>query len=282
MVEAVKVSPAPVVLSSAPNGARRTRRDHPALPVSVAEMKDFAVQCRDAGAALLHLHVRDAGARHILDADLYREATAAIRAAVGDDLVIQITTEAVGLYSPGEQMAVVRAVRPEATSIALRELIPDASHETAAATFLAELAAQGCFVQHILYAPTEVAWMLDLLRRGIIPDQGIFPLFVLGRYAEGQRSRASDLAGYVDRWNSAWEQPPPWSMCAFGPEEASCGVAALGMGGHARVGFENSLWGPDGQPATDPAEPIARLSRVAQILARPVMSAQQLRQMMTG
>jgi uncharacterized protein (DUF849 family) len=228
----------------------------------------------------LHLHVRDGQEKHVLDAELYLQATKAIRQAVGDDLVIQITTEAVGLYQPEEQMAVVRAVRPEAVSIALRELIPSASYEAAAAAFLAELAEQGCFVQHILYAPTEVAWMVDLLRRGVIPNQGIFPLFVLGRYSAGQRSRASDLAGYVERWNSGWETPPPWSMCAFGPEEATCAVAALAMGGHARVGFENSLWGPDGQPASDPSEPVARLAAVAKTLCRPVLTGQGLRQMM--
>lgn len=279
MVAELSITPPPVALSSAPNGARRTQRDHPALPVTISDMVTCAVKCRDAGAALLHLHVRDAEQKHVLDADLYIQATTAIRQAVGDDLVIQITSEAVGLYQPEEQMAVVRAVRPEAVSIALRELIPSASYEGAAAAFLAELAGQGCFVQHILYAPTEVAWMIDLLRRGVIPDQGIFPLFVLGRYSEGQRSRAADLAGYVERWNSAWETPPPWSMCAFGPEEAACAVAALGMGGHARVGFENSLWGPDGTPAVDPSEPVARLARVSETLCRRVLGGSELRQM---
>ena len=78
---------------------------------------------------MIHAHVRDRDGRHLLDAEAYRAAIAAIRAAVGDRLVIQITSEALGIYQPAEQMDVVREVRPEAVSLALRELLPDESHE---------------------------------------------------------------------------------------------------------------------------------------------------------
>lgn len=284
MAEPLTISPAPVILCSAPNGARRTRADHAGLPMTSDDIADCAVACRDAGAALLHLHVRDGEGRHCLDAEAYREATAAVRHAVGDSLIVQITTEAVGRYSPAEQMAVVRDLRPEAVSIALRELIPDASHEAEAAAFLGELSAWDCMVQHILYAPTEVDWMCELMRRGIIPDSPVFPLFVLGRYAEGQRSNPADIAGYVQKWASGDKGAhrghhllPPWSVCAFGPEETSCAVAALSMGGHARVGFENNLWRPDGTVARDPAEPVTRLADVAELIHRPLASADQAR-----
>ena len=42
----------------APNGARKTRRDHPALPLSIEETVDEAVRCFAAGATVLHAHVR--------------------------------------------------------------------------------------------------------------------------------------------------------------------------------------------------------------------------------
>ncbi len=109
----------------APNGARRGKADHPALPLTAAELAADAKACALAGAAAIHLHVRDAAGGHALDPGLYRAATAAVRAAAGPDLVVQITTEAVGRFSPAEQMACVRALTPEAVSIALRELVPD-------------------------------------------------------------------------------------------------------------------------------------------------------------
>src|SRR3546814_7478658 len=95
----------PFAIAVAPNGARRTRADPPRLPMTAAEIARDAAEAREAGAAMIHLHVRDGDGRHTLDAGLYRDATAAVRRAVGDGLVVQITTEAVGRYPPAEQMA---------------------------------------------------------------------------------------------------------------------------------------------------------------------------------
>src|SRR5690606_18666219 len=109
----------------APNGARRTKADHPRLPMSVDEIARDAVEALEAGAAMIHLHVRDRDGAHTLDAELYRQAMTAVRKAVGNDMVVQITTEAVGRYSAAEQIAVVDALQPESVSIALREILPE-------------------------------------------------------------------------------------------------------------------------------------------------------------
>ena len=90
----------PLVIAVAPNGARRGKADHPRLPLTLDEIAHEAARCREAGAAMLHLHVRDAEGRHVLDAGLYRETIAAVRCAAGADFLIQITTEAVGRYAP--------------------------------------------------------------------------------------------------------------------------------------------------------------------------------------
>ncbi|NBB83711.1 MAG: hypothetical protein GVY28_09935, partial [Alphaproteobacteria bacterium] len=69
-------STTPCLLMVAPNGARKTKADHPALPIGPAELAATAVACRDAGAAAIHLHVRDEAGGHSLDAGRYREAIA--------------------------------------------------------------------------------------------------------------------------------------------------------------------------------------------------------------
>jgi 3-keto-5-aminohexanoate cleavage enzyme len=96
---------APVVICVAPNGARKTRNDHPRLPITPAELAHCAEECLRAGAAMMHLHVRDADGRHSLDAEDYRAALAAIRSRVGDELIVQVTTEAAGRYAPAQQIA---------------------------------------------------------------------------------------------------------------------------------------------------------------------------------
>ena len=58
-------------------------------------------------------------------------ALAAVRREAGPEMICQVTTEAVGLYSPAEQMAAMRALKPEAFSVALRELFTEPEDEAA-------------------------------------------------------------------------------------------------------------------------------------------------------
>src|SRR5690606_20425078 len=109
----------------------------PNLPITADEVAAEAARCLIAGATALHLHVRDTEGAHSLDADLYRRATDAVSDAVGEALVVQITTEAVGRFTAEEQMACVRAVKPEAVSIALREVYPEGSDEAPVRDFFA-------------------------------------------------------------------------------------------------------------------------------------------------
>ena len=61
-----------IAIAVAPNGGRKTKADHPALPLTPAELAATAAECLEAGAAMIHVHVRDANGRHLLDADAYR------------------------------------------------------------------------------------------------------------------------------------------------------------------------------------------------------------------
>lgn len=265
---------APVALAVAPNGGRRIKTDHPAIPLTPAELADTAARCRDAGAAMIHLHVRDRAGNHLLDAGAYAEALAAIKSAVGDRLVAQITSEALGVYSPAEQIAVVKAVRPEAVSLALRELCPTAAEEAAFADFLLWLKAEAVMPQMIVYSAEEFARLNALIRRGLVPWADPPVLFVLGRYTAGQTSAPTDLLPFLA---PGLPRPAHWMMCAFGRFEAACGTAAALLGGHVRVGFENNLFLPDGSLAPDNAASLAAVAGVLGRLGLAVADADALR-----
>lgn len=269
----------PIAIAVAPNGARKTHADHPALPITPDELAACARQCVDAGAAMLHLHVRRPDGTHSLEPEDYRPAIAAVQRTVGDALVIQITTEAVGIYTPEQQMASVRALQPEASSAALRELAPDAAHEAEAARFFGELAAARTAIQYILYSADDVVRYRDLRARGVLPDTPHWVLFVLGRYSAGQRSDPSDLLPFLQAWAEGGDITAnvPWAMCAFGPREAECALSAALLGGHARLGFENNMALPDGSTAPDNAALVTNLRRHLDALHRPVASAAELR-----
>jgi len=226
-----------MMIAVAPNGARKQKADHTALPITPMELAETAGQCRDAGACMIHVHVRDQQGRHSLDVDAYRAATKAVRKAVGDDLIIQVTTEAVGIYTTDQQMAMVQRLKPEAVSLAVRELCPKAEDEVEGAKFFAWLEKERVAAQYILYSAADIDRFDDLRQRGVIPGERLSVLYVLGRYTEGGASSALELLPML----MAADTEVIWSVCAFGATEASCMLVAAGLGGHARVGFENNM-----------------------------------------
>lgn len=239
----------------APNGARKSKADHPALPLTPEELAETARVCALAGATAIHLHVRDETGRHTLDADAYRAAVAAVRAAA--DIRIQITTEAAGVFDvPAQIDCLARGLAPEA-SVALRE-IERAPERLAEAYRVADEA--GTEVQHILYAPQEVTRLAGHLEAGTIPARFTNALFVLGRYTPGQISAPEDLAPFLA---APGAERLTWSACAFGPREQACLLAALEAGGGVRIGFENNTISPDGTPFVDNAAAVAAFVRAA-------------------
>lgn len=270
-------------LAVAPNGARRTHADHRALPMTPEALGACAKACLDAGAAMIHLHVRKADGTHSLEVPDYTAGIAAVRRAVGNELVLQVTTEAVGIYSPAQQIATVHALHPEAISVALREVLPDAAHAPAAEAFFSWLWQEHIIAQYILYDTEDVAHYWRLRASGAIRAGRHWVLFVLGRYSKGQLSSPSDLLPFLSAWQNGAQAlgeaaaAPPWAMCAFGPREAECALAAVLQGGHARIGFENNLYLPDGSVSPDNAASLAVLTAVATPLSLVPMTADALR-----
>ncbi len=274
IADAEKIAPCPVAIAVAPNGARKSRSDHPNLPLTADQLARTAAECLEAGAAMMHFHVRDASGRHLLDADAYRRATAAIRRQVGKALVLQISSEALGEYSIPAQMAVIRTVRPEAVSLALREFAPTAAEEKPLARFLRWMKREAIAPQIILYSPAEVRRLASLRQRGLLPWNDVPVIFVLGRYDASVGSAPSALIPFL---SPAPPLFPSWMACAFGRLEQSCLAAAALLGGSVRVGFENNLWRPSGSRAASNAAQVASLARLLRAAGLNSMTGPDLR-----
>lgn len=241
----------------APNGARLTKQDHPGLPVTIPEIVTAVRESAAAGADGAHLHVRDAAQRHVLDAGLYREVLCELSQGL-PGFYVQITTEANGRYTPNEQRALVRALRPKAVSIALRE-ITDQMDETVTRDFFDECQAEDISVQHILYDLTDIAELKKLVDQGIVPGDALKALIVLGRYLDArQTSMPDDLVAPARALTTAFPGVD-WAVCAFGAKETACLVAARDIGGKARIGFENNLLNSNLTCATTNAERVRDL-----------------------
>ena len=264
----------PLLITVAPNGAYKQRPDHPALPITTAELGQTAKLCLDAGAAMIHMHIRDAQGRHSLDVQGYRDAQQAVKAAVGDAMIIQVTSEAARVYKAPEQIAMVTALKPEAVSVGLREVDQPEIGEAGLAQFFGWLAKERVMTQVIVYDVADLQRWQALRAKGVIPDAPWSLLFVLGRYSVGQTSEPKDLLPFV----MAHTGNEPWSMCAFGAGEHACATTAVALGGHARVGFENNLLLSNGQVAPDNAALVRQVADSARVLGRSLYTAQQVRE----
>ncbi len=242
------MNPDPMLIAVAPNGARKTKADHPALPLTPMELARAAARCAEAGAGMIHLHARDEKGRHTLEPEYYRPVVREVSAAVGDRMLIQLTSEAAGVYDAPRQMDLVKRLAPHCISCGLREFVRDRSWFERGAAFFSELRGAGTLVQYILYSPEDVRWYETLCNRGVIPGTGHLLLFVLGRPG-GENADPDHLPDYL----GALKRKSNWMVCAFGKEEHSVMLPAAEKGGHARVGFENNLLLPSGNPAPDNA-----------------------------
>jgi 3-keto-5-aminohexanoate cleavage enzyme len=264
-----------VVVTVAPNGGRKTKADHPALPLSADELARTAAECLERGASMIHLHVRDAEGQHSLDPEAYRATIAHVCKEVGDRLVLQITSESIGRYSSAEQRAAVIKTNPEAVSLALRELAPEAADEKDFCLFLGKLKQMRVWPQIILYTPAEVERLGAMVKQGLIPFEKLSVLYVLGRYSITRTASARDLLPFIapdmPRFHS-------WSVCAFGRRETACVTAAALLGGHARVGFENNLSLPDGTRADSNAELVGAAARAFEAVGLQTQTAEGLRE----
>jgi 3-keto-5-aminohexanoate cleavage enzyme len=257
----------PCLVMVAPNGGRHSSQYHPRLPLTAQMLAEDAAACADAGAAALHFHVRDADGRHSLDPALYRAWLDRVEARAGGRVALQVTSEALGIYTAAEQLACIRALRPAAVSLALRELLPEGADPALVREFLGWLVAERISPQFILYAPEEVARLHELRRDGTIPQRSPFVLFVLGRYlAAGELSQPADLLPFLARHDPGC----PWAVCAFGRSETAVLVAAAALGGHVRIGLENNRERADGTIAASNAERVATIVELVRALGRPV------------
>ena len=265
-------------LMIAPNGARRVKADHLQIPLTIPEIVSCAQDCYRAGADGIHAHVRDENGRHVLDVGLYRELQAELATQV-PGMMVQVTSEAAGIYQADEQRRIIRELKPAYVSVAMREMLADDNdmrERQFARDFYHWAADEQIMIQHIIYSAEDVSVWFQRVADGVmqLPVRGAggVPaqlLFVLGRYRKNQQSTPEDLQPFLTALKPYQSDfRVDWAVCAFGSGETDCLLAAAEQGGKLRIGFENSLWHRDGRVAQDNAERVTFLQQELQRLRR--------------
>jgi 3-keto-5-aminohexanoate cleavage enzyme len=96
---------AATLITVAPTGAESEKSAVPALPVTLDELVTTAKECQAAGAAVVHVHIRDGQARPTLDLGRLKDTVAALRE--GTDLIVQLSTGGAPAMRPGQARAML-------------------------------------------------------------------------------------------------------------------------------------------------------------------------------
>ena len=233
-------------LMVAPNGARPMKKDHEAVPLTINEIVNTGKACFEAGAEAIHFHTRNNKGEHVLDSGLCNEILIELQKKV-PKMHLQITTEAIGKYSPEEMRKLAYEVMPPGISIGIREMIPSRKPENEDIKIYQKLVEAGTKVQHICYEPEDIDLLANLLTKSHISKNGVWCLFVIGHYS-GKISNPKKISLFIQKLKEN-EFNADWAVCAFAKEEISCLKTAIKLGGKIRVGFENSFLMPDGNIA---------------------------------
>lgn len=273
-------APAPFVITAAMVGAEVTREQTPYIPMTAEEIAEDAAKCREAGAAMVHIHVRTAEGKPSQDAQLFRAAIRAIRRKC--DILIQVSTGGavgMGVDERCGPLTLTGDDRPDMATLSTgtvnfgdevfwnpRPLVRDIASRIKAAGLTPEIECFDC-------------GMIDeakaLAREGLIALPAHFD-FVLGvGGALGATVEALDfMRSYIPAGST-------WTAAAMGRHQLPFVELSAQRGGHSRVGLEDNIFLSKGVLAKGNwelvSEAVKRVSGSGRRLASPKEARELLR-----
>lgn len=301
----------PLVIQVAPYGPEFLPGDSDDIPVTMAEQVQKAVDCWNAGATVLHVHVREADGRGSKRLSMFNEMLARLREAV-PKMVLQVGgsisfapegegADAKWLNDDTRHMLAELTPRPDQVTIAINtnqmnvcELL---TADDVAGTSLALPAYQAAYSEMTI--PSGPAFVAEHLRR--LQAAGIQPHFMLGdaeqlETVERLIRRGVYTGPLVLNWvgiGGGADGPNPYNMMEFirrCPPGAVLTIEslmrnvlplntmAIAMGLHVRVGIEDNLWGRKGERLTS-VQQVEQMVRIARELYRDVATGEQARRL---
>ncbi len=265
------------LITVAPTGAESAKADVPNLPVTVEELVATARDCQAVGAAVIHIHVRDADARPTLDLGHVREIVTAVREST--DLVVQLSSGG-AVTDPFDARLAVLDAAPDAASLTLGTVNFGDDVFSNPWHLIVELHTQmqqrGIVPEYEVFDLGQLATLRRLLDKHGLPHGGHVHVDLVMGVPGGMPGTLAALAACVP------QLPDGATFAATGIGRTSLPVmlAALSAGGHLRVGMEDTLTYAPGEPVRDNAQLVARAAGLARIAQRPPLTPDQARDLL--
>ncbi|MDR1765410.1 MAG: 3-keto-5-aminohexanoate cleavage protein [Lachnospiraceae bacterium] len=250
-----------VIISAALTGAMTPKEANPYIPITPAEIADDAYACWKAGAAIVHLHMRNEKGVGTMNKELFKETIDLLKAKKDCDVVINCTTSGDNTATYEDRMAHLDYVKPEIASYDAGSFnwMPFGIFDNAP-QFLEPL---GLKMKELGIKPEIEVFDSGFfgvakyyMDKGVLvaPCHFQFVLGVLG----GMEATVENLV-YL------YKQLPPgstWSALGIGKYHLPILYATLALGGHVRVGLEDNVYYAPKQHATN----VALVERAARVI----------------
>jgi 3-keto-5-aminohexanoate cleavage enzyme len=263
------------LITVAPTGAEVSKAQWPQLPVTLDELVTEARACEQAGASLIHVHIRGDDHRPSLDPGRLRETVAALRAQTS--LVVQLSTGG-SVHDPLNARLAVLDAGPDSCSLSCGTVNFGDDVFLNPWPFMLELFGKARELHVVpefeLFDLGQVTALHRLLDTCGLPWGGkVHVDFVLG-VPGGMAGTVQALVAGVQALPDAVTS---WSATGIGRTHLPVMAAALALGGSLRVGMEDNLIYARGRPVAGNVELVERAARLATELQRPPLGPAEAR-----
>ncbi len=260
------------ILTAALTGGFATKEEIPNLPITPTEIGKSARESYEAGAAMVHVHLRDEQGLSTADLGVARRPLEAVREEC-PEIVINLST-GVGPTVPFEKRMQLVEMRAPIMSFDICSMTFGDSQMINPPGLVRRQAARmlelGIKPELELFDVGHLRFALQLLSEGLL-EQPLLVSFIFGVLG-GMPPEAGVLGMLVK------ELPPDteWQVIAVGRHNTPMTAIGLAMGGNARTGFEDTRLIERGRIAGSNGELVERLVQIARLLQRETMTAEEL------
>ena len=266
-----------LIITAAICGAEVTKEQNPAVPYTVEEIVREAKSAYDAGAAIVHLHVRRDDGTPTQDRERFRECIDAIRKEIPDVILIPSTGGAVGMTA--EERLQPTELFPEMATLdcGTCNFGDDVFENTMPImrAFGKRMLENRIKPEYECFEMGHLDTVLTMARKGQVPGAPMQFNFVLG--VPGCAPATVENLAWLVRNIPAGST---WTATGIGRATFPMAAAAIIMGGNVRVGFEDNLYLERGVLAKSNGELVAKVVRLARELGREIATPAEARKIL--
>ena len=263
-----------LIITAAISGAEVTKQHNPAVPYTVEEIGREALAAYEAGAAIIHLHVRHDDGTPTQDAARFAECIAEIKRLCPDAIIQPSTGGAVGMSNEERMQPLQLAPEMATLDCGTVNFGGDdifVNTENTIKEFGARMIEIGTKPEVEVFDKGMIDTAIRLAKQGYIKTPMHFN-FVMG-VTGGIAATARDFAYLADSIPAG----STFTATGIGRFEFPMAVLAIVAGGHVRVGFEDNIYLSKGVLAKSNGELVAKVVRLAKELGREIATPAEAR-----